>query len=82
MPKSRIRKKADYTPPPTRAAGPATSPGWYAPVMVALLVIGLVYVVVFYISDGTFPVKALGSWNVVVGFVVMMAGFVMATRWR
>ena len=82
MPKSRIRKKADYTPPPTRAAGPATSPGWYAPVMVVLLVLGLLYVVVFYVTDGKFPVPQLGSWNVIVGFVVMMAGFVMATRWR
>ena len=82
MPESRARKKADYTPPPTRAAGPTTSPGWYAPVMVALLVVGLLYVVVFYVTDRRFPIEALGSWNVVVGFVVMMAGFVMATRWR
>ena len=82
MPESRARKKADYTPPPTRAAGPTTSPGGYAPVMVALLVVGLLYVVVFYVTDRRFPIEALGSWNVVVGFVVMMAGFVMATRWR
>jgi hypothetical protein len=27
-------------------------------------------------------VQSLGAWNVVVGFAVMMAGFVMATRWR
>ena len=82
MPESRARKKADYTPPPTRSAGPQTSPGWYAPVMVALLVLGLLYVVVFYVTDGKFPIQALGPWNVVVGFAVMMVGFVMATRWR
>jgi hypothetical protein len=82
VPESRARKKADYTPPPTRAAGPTTSPSWFAPVMVALLVLGLIYVVVFYVTDGRFPVQSLGAWNVVVGFAVMMAGFVMATRWR
>lgn len=82
MPESRARKKADYTPPPTRPAGPQTSPGWYAPVMVALLVLGLLYVVVFYVTDGKYPIDPLGPWNVVVGFAVMMVGFVMATRWR
>ena len=62
MPESRARKKADYTPPPTRPAGPQTSPGWYAPVMVALLVLGLLYVVVFYVTDGKYPIDALGPW--------------------
>jgi len=50
--------------------------------MVALLLLGLIYVVAFYITDGRYPVESIGPWNVVVGFAVMMAGFIMATRWR
>ena len=82
MPESRARKKAAYTPPPQRSAAPRTSPSWYAPLMVALLVIGLAYIVVFYLSQSQYPIAALGPWNVVVGFGIIMAGFIMATRWR
>lgn len=82
MPESRARKNADYTPPPTRSPVKKQSPAWYAPVMVALLVLGLAYIVVFYLTESRFPIGALGAWNVVVGFGVVMAGFMMATRWR
>jgi hypothetical protein len=50
--------------------------------MVALMVLGLAYIVVFYLSQGKYPVEALGPWNVVIGFGVIMAGFLMSTRWR
>ena len=82
MPESRARKKAAYTPPPTKSSAPKQSPAWFAPVMVALFLIGLAYIVVFYITNSDYPIGAIGGWNVVVGFGVIMAGFVMATRWR
>jgi hypothetical protein len=82
VPESRARKKAAYTPPPTRSSAPKPSPPWYAPVMVALFVIGLAYIVVFYLTQTQYPIEAIGPWNVVVGFGIIMAGFVMATRWR
>ena len=82
MPESRARKKAAYTPPPAKSSGPKQSPSWYAPVMCALFVIGLAYIVTFYITQGNYPIEALGPWNVILGFGVIMVGFVMATRWR
>jgi hypothetical protein len=82
VPESRARKKADYTPPSKRSTAPKQSPSWWAPVMVALMVIGLAYIVVFYLSTGKYPVEALGPWNVVIGFGVIMVGFMMSTRWR
>ena len=82
MPESRDRKKANYTPPPAKAAGPRPSPPWYAPVMVALFVIGLAYIVTFYVSGTNYPVPKLGRANILVGFAIIMAGFGMATRWR
>ncbi|HEX8496914.1 MAG TPA: cell division protein CrgA [Actinomycetales bacterium] len=82
MPESRARKKAaDHTPPPARSA-PTPSPRWYAPLMVALFVIGLVYIVTFYITQQEYPVPSLGRANILVGFGIIMAGFGMATRWR
>ncbi|KUJ66265.1 hypothetical protein ACZ90_38950, partial [Streptomyces albus subsp. albus] len=43
MPKSRIRKKADFTPPPAKQATAIklTNRSWVAPVMLALFLIGL-----------------------------------------
>ena len=82
MPESRARKKANYTPPPAKAAGKKPSPPWYAPVMVALFVIGLAYIVTFYVSGTNYPVPKLGRANILVGFAIIMAGFGMATRWR
>ncbi|MBM6405920.1 cell division protein CrgA [Phycicoccus sp. CSK15P-2] len=84
MPESKGRSKPAYTPPRTAksaAAGP--NPRWYAPVMLALMVIGLLWVVTFYISGvNSYPVPQLGRWNLGVGFGLMLAGFLMTTRWR
>ena len=51
-------------------------------VLAGALVLGLAYIVVFYLSQSQYPVEALGPWNVVIGFGIIMAGFMMATRWR
>lgn len=81
MPKSRTRTKAVYTPPP-RAARGKVSPRWLAPVMLATLVIGLVWIVVFYVSNENWPVSAMGPGNLVVGFAFIIVGLGLATRWR
>lgn len=83
MPESKGRDKATHTPPPSapaKKAGP--SPHWYAPVMVALMIIGLLWVVTFYITSQRYPVPQIGRWNLGVGFAIMLAGFMMTTRWR
>ncbi|MCX3063787.1 cell division protein CrgA [Streptomyces beihaiensis] len=85
MPKSRIRKKADYTPPPASKQATSVklgSRGWVAPVMLALFLIGLAWIVVFYVSNGSLPVDALGNWNIVVGFGFIAAGFGVSTQWK
>lgn len=84
MPESKGRKKASYTPPRTAGAGAqAPNPRWYVPLMLALMVIGLLWVVTFYISGvHQFPVPQLGRWNLGVGFGIMLTGFLMTTRWR
>ncbi|MEU6525966.1 cell division protein CrgA [Streptomyces sp. NPDC046924] len=84
MPKSRIRKKADYTPPPAKQTTDLklNSSSWVAPVMLALFLIGLAWIVVFYVTDGQLPVKDLGNWNIVVGFGFIAAGFGVSTQWK
>jgi hypothetical protein len=81
VPKSRVRSKAVYTPPP-RSAKAKVSGAWLAPTMIATLVVGLVWIVVFYVSQQAFPIGAIGAWNLVVGFVFIIAGLGLATRWQ
>ena len=83
MPESKGRSKPAYTPPPKRSQqATAGNPSWYAPVMVGLMVIGLLWVVTYYITSQRFPVESLGAWNLGVGFGLMVVGFGMTTRWR
>ncbi|MFF8291599.1 cell division protein CrgA [Streptomyces sp. NPDC016309] len=85
MPKSRIRKKADFTPPPAAKQATSiklTSRSWVAPVMLALFAIGLAWIVVFYVTDGSLPVESLKNLNIVVGFGFIAAGFGVSTQWK
>lgn len=87
MPESRIRKKAAYTAPPAKSAGPKTNPRWFIPLMCTLFIVGLLWIVVYYVSQGQYPLGtigdvSIGNWNLVIGFGVIMIGFLMTTRWR
>lgn len=83
MPESRKRKKPTRPDAPGQEApAPAHSPPWWAPTMVVLMVVGLVVVVVTYLTKGEFPVPGLGNWNLAIGFGVMIVGFFMTMRWR
>ncbi len=82
MPKSRVRKKAVYTPPP-RSAKSKISPRWLVPVMVFCLVFGLAWIAVFYVTSGQNPVmSAIGNWNLLIGFTFIIGGVILSTRWR
>jgi hypothetical protein len=83
VPKSRVRKKPVYTPPAdTKPKKRAVSPVWLAPTMIASLVIGLVWISLYYVTSGNLPVKSLLGWNLVIGFALIVAGVVLATRWQ
>lgn len=83
MPKSRTRKKPVYTPPPTRSPRRAVSPAWLVPTMIACLVVGLVWISLYYVTQADMPgLRSLGGWNLVGGFALIVAGVVLATKWR
>ena len=50
--------------------------------MLGLMLLGLVWIVVYYLSGAKYPVPPLGAWNLGVGFAVVLVGFAMTTRWR
>ena len=83
MPKSRVRKRTVYTPPPPKSRRRKVSPPWVGPAIVICLVFGLAWIAAYYITQGSFPgMSALGSWNLVAGFVFIIVGVALATTWR
>lgn len=81
MPESKSRKKTAATPQQV-SKGPQPNPGWFVPVMLGLMVVGLVWIVATYVFSGRYPVPGIGNWNLAIGFVFILTGFGMMTRWR
>ena len=82
MPESRLRRKGAFTPPPPKASPPKPNPRWFASVMVGFLIAGLIWVVIYYLTQAKYPIPDIGNWNLVAGFGVLLIGFGMLTRWR
>ncbi|MGH3799467.1 MAG: cell division protein CrgA [Pseudonocardiaceae bacterium] len=88
MPKSKVRKKPVYTPPPDQhtpvkvhIAGP--SHPVYVAVMLGLMLLGLLWLVVNYLAvDKIALLRDLGNWNFLIGFALMIIGLLMTMRWR
>ncbi|REJ08730.1 cell division protein CrgA [Microbacterium bovistercoris] len=55
---------------------------WFKPVMVGFMLLGLVWILVYYISGQQFPVPGIGAWNLAIGLGIALIGFLMTTRWR
>jgi hypothetical protein len=53
-----------------------------APAMVTAFILGLIWIVIFYVSATVYPIPNIGAWNMVVGFGFIGVGFSLATRWR
>lgn len=81
MARSRRRSKDDVTVPTGDSSG--ASGRWVAPTMVTLLLLGLVWIVVYYVSRDAIPVmRDFGGWNIVAGMALITGGFVTATQWK
>lgn len=88
MPKSKVRKKDVYTPPPdkrtpVKVKGVGPSHPLYVGAMLTVLGLGLGWIVVYYIASEKISFMAqLGPWNFAIGFALMIAGLLMTMRWR
>lgn len=87
MPESKSRKKKSA--PADQAAAvakakPEGNPRWLVPTMLTLMLLGLAWIVLYYLTAQGLglPIPALGAWNLAVGFVLIIAGFGLTTRWR
>ncbi len=72
------RKSSADRPPPSRVGR-----RWVAPAMLTCWLLGLLWVVVYYVAGDRIPIMAdLGGWNLVGGMALVGLGFVFATQWE
>ncbi|MCZ2403616.1 cell division protein CrgA [Paenarthrobacter sp. Z7-10] len=83
MPESKSRRRSTGA-SQQQSAVPVYKPNpvWFKPVMFSLMVIGLIWIIVYYITNGQWPVPNIANWNLVIGFGIVIIGFLMTTRWR
>jgi hypothetical protein len=85
VPKSRVRKTEVFTPPPKRSANKRVSAPWVAPTMVSFMLVGVLWLVLGYVSNYGFPgMTSLGGQggNLTEGFALLVIGLGLATQWR
>ena len=67
-------------------AGLADRRGWVVPTFVALMLFGVLWLVVWYLTASTgiaVPgMSSLGNWNLLIAMVLMGASFGVATLWK
>jgi len=70
--------KVEKTPKKPRT----TSRRWVAPLMLTCWLIGLAWLVVFYIAGDKIPfMDDLGNFNLLIGMGLIAIGFVVSTQW-
>ena len=84
MPKSKVRRKPAYTPPPRAASAPAgPSHPVYVGVMLGVGLLGLAWLVVNYLASESIPfMQDLGAWNFLIGFGLIVVSLLMTMKWR
>jgi hypothetical protein len=94
VPKSTVRKKKVYTPPAelrpqeTVAARRRPSPVWVPALAVSLVVIGIAWLVAYYLTQGFFDVEWLSAlaklnyWNLAIGFGFLVSSLAVFSKWR
>jgi hypothetical protein len=84
---SKKRKPKAEKVPKERGSEDALNPVWFKPVMFGFMIIGLFWIITYYVTSAQFPLGAatpvnLENWNILIGFGIAMIGFMMSTRWK
>jgi hypothetical protein len=85
VPESRRRKKPPkYLPEGAATEGESGPSGRWLPItFVTLMVVGLVWLILFYVAGSSIPlISDLGNWNIAVGMGLIVGGFILMTRWE
>jgi hypothetical protein len=93
MPKSKVRKKNDFTINPVSRTpvkvkvGPSSA--WFVVLFISLMLLGLAWLIVYQLG-ATGPdtptflswMTDLAQWNYAIAFAFMITGLLLTMRWR
>lgn len=57
------------------------TPAWLVPTALTLLILGMVWLVVYYVTSAMYPLP-IGNWNMLVAFSLILLGGLLFTRWK
>ncbi len=87
MPKSKVRKKNDFTVNPVSRtpvkvkAGPSSV--WFVVLFCGLMLVGLAWLLVFQLAGSELSwMSDLGPWNYAIAFAFMITGLLLTMRWH
>ncbi len=87
MPKSKVRKKNDFTVNPVSRtpvkvkAGPSSV--WFVVLFCGLMLVGLAWLLVFQLAGSEMSwMSDLGPWNYAIAFAFMITGLLLTMRWH
>lgn len=78
---SKKRDKDVYKAPRNIGKPESENPKWLVPTALTLLIVGLAWIVVYYITAANWPLP-IGNYNLLIGFVFLGGGMVVLTRWK
>lgn len=61
------------------------NPVWFKPLMFGFMLLGLIWIVLYYITSSTalpLPVPVFGQANIFIGFGLVLIGFLMTPWWK
>jgi Cell division protein CrgA len=85
---AKSKRPAKAREPKVVAAGGDANPVWFKPVMFGFMLLGLAWILIYYVSGAQLPLGAavsglnIGNANILVGFGIFLVGFIMSTRWK
>ncbi|MGB3355215.1 MAG: cell division protein CrgA [Mycobacterium sp.] len=93
MPKSKVRKKNDFTINPVSRTPVKVKAGqsgtWFVVLFCGLMLIGLTWLIVFQLAGSGPDVPSflqwmsdLNVWNYAIAFAFMITGLLLTMRWR
>ncbi|PKQ27376.1 MAG: hypothetical protein CVT64_01900 [Actinobacteria bacterium HGW-Actinobacteria-4] len=78
---SKKRDKNVYKAPRNIAKAPSENPKWLIPTIAALLIVGTVWIIVYYVTSAQYPL-GIGNANLLVGFAMLTTAMILLTKWK
>jgi hypothetical protein len=78
---SKKRDKKVYKAPRNIGKPPSENPKWLMPTIATLLIVGPLWIIVYYVTRAEYPLD-IGNANLLVGFFLLVSAMILLMRWK